>query len=120
MSIFDSEQNIRTPEEKAKNQAQMVRRQTSRLVDRIVRDWTLIFDMLWNETDGVTPEQKLTELDTEAVELLDESAALIVFLNERLTGKGPTAERLLNEVNSRAASVPPYTKHADGTVTLDA
>lgn len=87
-----------------------------RIAENLFQAWKASFDMLWNTAGGVTPEDRIAAMGTNAVELFDSSSALVEFLLEVVGDKDP---EITAEIEQRVATIPSYTAHDDGTVTLD-
>ena len=86
------------------------------MAEDLIRKWETAFDFMWTERDGVTPAMRLADLGPLASELFDENAALVEYLISRLTGKD---DATVARIMAKVATIPPYTIHEDGTVTLD-
>jgi len=104
------------PNHQVKGEVSQIKSAPRRLTDLIVREWQRAFDLLWTPSNGVTPAARLTEIGTDAAELFAANAALTQFLVTMLTGKD---DALVAEIAAKVATIPAFTVHPDGTVTLD-
>ena len=103
--------------QRAKMEAAQIKVAPRRMADQIVQQWERTFDALWTTAHGVTPAMRITELGIDAKELFESNTALVTFLVTMLTGKDPA---LVTRILAKVATLPAYTAHEDGTVTLDA
>lgn len=103
-------------EVKLRQQVQQISSAPLRLTDTILNEWGRAFNALWTTVDGITPEMKLAALGTKAGALFAENEALVQFVVSRLTGKD---DALVAQIMAKVATIPPYTIHEDGTVTLN-
>ena len=72
--------------------------------------------MLWASGNGLTPADRLAKLGPLAGEILTASAALCQFM---LTMIGNSDPEMKAAIENRLASLPAYTVHENGTVTLN-
>lgn len=86
------------------------------MAEQIVQQWERSFDLLWEEKDGVTSAMQLAEIGTYAAELFQTNSDLVTFLVTTLSGKD---DDLVGRIMAKVATIPAYTIHEDGTVTLD-
>ncbi len=65
---------------------------------------------------GVTAADRLAALGAHAAELFESSSALVQFLQELISDRDP---EMTAQIEQRIASIPEFTAHEDGTITLD-
>ena len=86
----------------------------------MMRLWNSAFDALWTEetVDGhlISVADKLAELGTDAKELFDINTAFTTFMLTQLTGK---RDDMVARIQNKLATIPAFTAHEDGTITLD-
>lgn len=87
-----------------------------RIADSLFQAWKTSFDLLWSTAGGVTPADRIAAMGPNAVELFESSSALVQFLVEVIGDKDP---EMIAQIQQRADSIPKFTAHEDGTVTLD-
>ena len=87
-----------------------------RTAEQMYQSWATSFDMLWSPKGVYTPAEKLAELGADASELFELNTSMVEFMVTNLTGK---RDDLVASITERVASIPPFTAHADGTITLD-
>ena len=87
-----------------------------RSAEQMYQSWATSFDMLWSPNGVFTPAEKLAELGTDAAELFELNTSIVEFMVTNLTGK---RDDLVASITERVASIPPFTVHEDGTITLD-
>lgn len=87
-----------------------------RIADSLFQAWKANFDLLWTPNGGVTPADRIAALGTNAAELFAANTALVQFM---LTVVGDKDPEMTAAIQQRVASIPAFTAHEDGTVTLD-
>ena len=87
-----------------------------RIADSLFQAWKANFDLLWTPAGGVTPADRLAALGTDAAELFEANTALVQFMLAVIGDKDPD---MTAQITRRVASIPAFTVHRDGTVTLD-
>ena len=87
-----------------------------RIADSLFQAWKASFDLLWAPAGGVSPADRIAALGTNAVELFEANTALVEFMLAVIGEKDP---EMTAQIQQRVASIPVYTAHEDGTVTLD-
>ena len=111
MSILDT--NSKT--ERTAEIVDRILRTPSQTAEQLFRSWDRAANDLWSTQGDITPADKLARAGTDAKELIAVSRALTVFLITTLTGKN---DDLVAKINARLASIPAFTEHDDGTVTI--
>jgi len=86
------------------------------LVDTMVKQWETAFDLMWTTSNGITPAMRVSELGTNAAEIFQVNAKFVGFLASILKDKN---DALVVLIMAKVATIPPFTVHEDGTVTLD-
>ena len=87
-----------------------------RIADSLFQAWKTSFDLLWSTSGGVTPADRVAALGTNAAELFESSSALVQFLLEVIGDKDAD---MIAQIQQCVASIPDFTAHEDGTITLD-
>lgn len=87
-----------------------------RIADSLFQAWKTSFDLLWSTNGGVTPVDRIAALGINAAELFESSSSLVQFLLEVIGDKDPD---MVAQIQQRVATIPAFTAHEDGTVTLD-
>jgi hypothetical protein len=103
-------------EVKLRNEVNQIKASPRRMADDLIRNWERAFDLLWTEKDGITPAQRIEALGTDAAELFGANAALVQFLVTVFTGKD---DALVAHILAKVGTIPEFTAHEDGTVTLN-
>jgi phosphoglycolate phosphatase-like HAD superfamily hydrolase len=114
MSVLNS-QNIQDPTPAKTRQALQIKRGVAQLAEHLIISWNQSFDKLWNNPRA-TPAELLEELGTDAAEVFQLSAATVQFLATILTGR---RQAELDLILAKVQSIPPFTVHQDGSITLD-
>jgi len=79
----------------------------------IYNNWIKAFDALHNNT--AERPKVLEKIGTSGVELFQLNGSLTTFMVSQLSGK---RDDLVTNIQTRLATLPPFTYHADGTVTV--
>jgi len=124
MSILATSRTITAPpppipptkEERKAAKAVHILTSSRRTAERLVYQWDNSVRELWSPGGDITPAELLAEIGTEAGEMMDLSRALTAFLITTLTGK---RDDLVAFIERRLATIPAFTTHKDGTVTID-
>ena len=87
-----------------------------RIAESLFQAWKSNFDLLWTANGGVTPADRIAAMGTNAAELFESSSSLVRFLLEVIDNKDP---EMIAEIQQRIATIPDFTIHDDGTVTLN-
>lgn len=103
-----------TPAERA---AAEVRAAPARIANALFRQLDHALDYLWSNKGGVSPEEKLEALGTDAVDLFWLSHQTVGFLMGITDGLENDPRRArIDELLSR---IPTHTKHPDGRITIN-
>ena len=94
-------------------QASIVRSCPIQVLNSMYSLWSRAFDTL--HSDPIKRPQILALLGTEATELFILNSTLTTFLSSQLLGK---RNDILQEVEKRLNTLPNFTFHPDGTVTV--
>lgn len=105
-----------TPEVRLDREAAQIKTAPRRLIEMMLREWEPSFNLMWTTKDGVTPAMRLAEIGTDAVELFANNTAFATFLIANLTDKD---NELVARITAKLATIPAYTEHQNGTITLD-
>lgn len=84
----------------------------NKIVEFLRSTWCANFDLLHGDPN--TRPEKLKILGSNAVELFELNSALTQFMLTQLSGK---RDDIVNEINSRLATLPEFNFNSDGTVT---
>ena len=87
-----------------------------RTAEQLVYQWDNSVRELWSPGGDITPADLLAVIGTEAGEMMTLSRALTAFLVSTLTGK---RDDLVAVIERRLATIPAFTTHEDGTVTIN-
>ena len=87
-----------------------------RTAEQLVNHWDNSVRELWSPGGDITPAELLAAIGSEAGEMMALSRALTAFLISTLTGK---RDDLVAVIERRLATIPAFTTHKDGTVTID-
>lgn len=93
----------------------LLRRTPRQLADTLFRGWSMAFDLMWTAANGITPADRIAALGTDAAELFEANAALVELMLGVIGEHDPA---MTAAIQQRLASLPAYTAHPDGTVTL--
>lgn len=94
----------------------LLRRTPRQLAETLFKGWSMAFDLLWTPANGITPADRIAALGTDAAELFQANSALVQLMLGVIGDKDP---EMTAAVMQRVASLPAFTAHEDGTVTLD-
>jgi len=92
-----------------------IRASSRSTAEQLVHQWDNSVRELWSPGGDITPAELLAEIGTEAGEMMELSRALTAFLISTLTGK---RDDLVAFIERRLATIPAFTTHEDGTVTI--
>jgi hypothetical protein len=91
------------------------------LAESLLIEWERSSMLLWGTRgkgeEQITAADRFARIGTDGKELLEESRALVTFLIGRLTAGG--APELVARLQRHLASLPAFTEHEDGTVTVN-
>lgn len=93
----------------------LLRRTPRQLADTLFRGWSMAFDLLWSNANGITPADRIAALGTDAAELFNANTALVEMM---LGVIGDSDPAMTAAIQQRVAALPAYTVNEDGTVTL--
>ena len=117
MSLFAKPQAPVIPASVRLNQeVNLLRRTPRQLSETLFKGWSMAFDLLWTPANGITPADRIAALGKDAAELFEANAALVQLM---LTVIGDKDPEMTAAIQQRVASIPAFTTHEDGTVTLD-
>ena len=112
MSILGQQHN--DPVTPALRASTQIKNRTARLAEHVIREWQHGFDALWHNPQA-TPAEVLEQLDTDAAEVFELSAATVQFLTNILSDRSPEDWQRISE---KVAALPELIKHDDGTITI--
>lgn len=120
MSLLAPNQLSAEPDRLARQTSQLLST-PRKVIEQLYSQWIQSYDLVWGDQGGVTPEQRLAALGTQAAELMNRSADLVTFLLTQLgDGQGGTSDPdMTAAIMGRIAAKPAATSHEDGTVTID-
>jgi hypothetical protein len=93
-------------EDKQKKVAVLLKKYANNMIKMIVRQHAKVLKNVWENPDGLTPQQVFDSLGTDAEEALTLSRDLVDFINARAPGSIDTS------------GLPSLTVNGDGTVTV--
>lgn len=112
MSILQQTQQITV---NGQFKADKIKKQIASTGEQLFHSWVNSFDALWSDSQGVTPEEKIAALGTDAAEVFYLSAAMVQFLTTIFTGR---RDDLLTIIQEKLGTLPEFTINEDGTVSL--
>jgi hypothetical protein len=104
-----------TKEERTASKVVHILASSRRTAEQLVHQWDNSVRELWSPGGDITPAELLAAIGTEAGEMMNLSRALTAFLIATLTGK---RDDLVARIEGRLATIPAFTTHKDGTVTI--
>ena len=110
MSILDP-QSQKQPSE-AEMKAQQVIRTSADTARRIIRNWEMMYDFIWNSSD---PQAVLDEIGTDGAEVFSLSSSIIALMQSTLPEALPQE---WERIEAKIAQIPEYTIDQDGKVTI--
>lgn len=114
MSILNNKnQNQLT---KAQSVAKNVKFFAANIAQKMFRDWSIAFDMLWAQNESISMQEKIDALGTDAAEIFLLNESLTAFMIANFTNK---RDDLVEQIQQRINAIPEYTINQDGTVTLN-
>ena len=115
MSILNPQPEV-TKAERVKRFTDDILETPRETAEQLFQQWDHAVRMLWSKQGDITPEDKLAAIGTDAAELIAMSRALTAFLITICTGK---RDDLVAKIETRLATIPAFTTHKDGTVTIN-
>lgn len=115
MSILNPQPEV-TKAERVKRLTDDILETPRETAEQLFQQWDHAVRMLWSKQGDITPADKLAAMGTDAAELIAMSRALTAFLITICTGK---RDDLVAKIEARLATIPAFTTHEDGTVTIN-
>jgi acyl-CoA reductase-like NAD-dependent aldehyde dehydrogenase len=88
------------------------------IAEQMFNMWEEAFNALWTQQPSLsyTTQEKIDAIGTNAAELFELNTQFVAFMITNLTGK---RNDLIEKIQQKINTIPPYTVNSNGTITLN-